>query len=586
MSKALIQKLSVTLFAFFLCIGLVELGLKLISYPPELNKEYQRRDIGWMEKNVKLNSIGYRDSEYPEERVADTLRIYALGDSYTYGWLVDNPNDTYPKILEKTYADLGKKIEVINAGSPGYSLPEMINRFKNEGKYYHPDLVVIGINDDEANFSKTYQRPGDTNFHPFLKSSRLYNAFIGGYYRNLAEKINHEYVLKIYTDQNSKEWEKTSQELLTLKSEAEKINAQVALVLFPHIHPNRPNDSYDYKPYNEKYKEFAQRNNILLIDPLEDFLKFENKSELVINPYDPHPTPKMNKIVAENFIKQFDIDAFMKNQIPFVPEVRKISLNTNNLSIGNFKSIKKITSSTEGYPWVYFETKNGNDIQNFPLKDTKFRNSNIYLDNLQTAKTFTHSAMPGATILYHIYPKDPGKISIPKNIYGYDVISINHIFALEVTDNGSVRGDYISPSEIIKNKDGFNISFYNDTDFHIFRINLKVAVRQLDISSDGKIENLASSYIATTLQPEKDKSVILFFPHKVSSWAEFSGEDTKAYSYAFVDGRLEKIKDIKTEEGKITLVFDFSIEKGQTIEFPVMANYVISEEEELSVEYE
>lgn len=631
MKKASISKLLITLFSIIISLLFLEFGLRAFNIPRELDVNYQRKDIPWMEQNVDLNSSGYRDKEYPAEKEPGTLRIYALGDSYTYGWLVDNPEETYPKILEKNYLAQNRKVEVINAGSPGFSLPEMINRFKNEGKYFSPDLIAVGINDDEANFSKNYQRPEDNNYPPFIKSNHLYQLTLGNYYKYLAETINHEYVLKIYTEDSSEEWGNTTKELLKLKSEAEKISAKVLLVLFPHIHPNRPDDPYDYIPYNEKFKKFAQDNGFLLIDPLEDFKIFREKSKLVVNSLDPHPTGEMNKIVADSFIKQFDLDRFLETHQSFTPQTKNATIDQNNLIIGGYQNIRRVTSNIEGYPWVYFETKNGNDIQNFPLTNKQYRNSKIYMDNLQTAKSFTHSALPGATILYHIYPKDPGEIFIPKNIYGYEVIALNHVFALEIRDDGTVMSSYISPSEVVRTSEGFNVRFYNDNKFHVFRINLKVGVKQIDISPEGNIQQFVKSYMLQATQPEKSKTVILTFSNeqvfssgneaprpasrevassfsrnasppavinsasstavlrsknKISSWAEFSGEDTKAYTYAFVEGKMTKVKEIEAKENNIVLKFDIDIDKDQVVEFPVMAQYLLEPGENIQIEYD
>lgn len=594
MNKTTLKRITLTFSSLVISLVLLEIVLRFLNIPMEINKEYQRRDIEWMEKNVDLNSAGYRDKEYSEEKTPGDLRIYSLGDSYTYGWLVDNFEDTYPKILESKLNEKGIKTEVINAGNPGYSLPEMLKRFSNEGKYYYPDVVVLGINDDEANYSKTYEQPKDSKLTPILKSLHLYQLTFGNYFRYAAEKNNHKFVLDIYNDLDSQEWKNTTKQLLKLKDETNKINAKLAIVLFPHIHPNRPDDRYDYQPYNDRFQQFGKENGIVIIDPLEDFLSYQKKSELVINPIDPHPTAAMNRIVAESFVKQFDVDGFLKTHQVFTPEIKTAILTPDNPDLGQYQSIKEISSSFEGYPWVYFETKYGNDIQNFALKDKSFRNSKIYLDNLQTAKTFTHSALPGATIIYHVYPKESGKIFIPGNIYNFEVIGLNHIFAMEVLADGTTRGDYISPSSVIKDSSGLNIQFYKDNPYHVFRLNLKVAVKQADITPEGKIENLVKTYLIKTISPEKSPSVSLPFSNepalssekKISSWAEFSGEDTKAYTYAFVDGKMTTVKEVKVESDRIILTFGSSIGKGQEVEFPVMAGYQLEEGENIEVVFE
>lgn len=573
MKKDIKFKSILVIFSIVLGFAITELVLRVLNIPPFLDKEFQRIDIAWMEKNVVLNSAGYRDREYPFERSADTFRILALGDSYTYGWLVNNPEDTYPKIIEKKLNAEGEKIEVINAGSPGFSLPEMVRRFISDGKYYSPNLVMIGINDDEANFTKTYVAPYDSKLNKSIKSSHLYQITLGNYFRYRAEKINHDYVLRIYTDQNSKEWERFSEQILILKKEAEKINSKLAIILFPHIHPNRPNDKYDYYPFNEKLKQFGKENDIFIVDPLEVFLKYREKSELVINPLDPHPTVKMNEIVANVFLKKFDLKNYLFSLEPYTPTTKTVILNKYNSQIGKFDLIKNISSNIPDLPWVYFETKYETSSQDFPLKNTSFRNTKIYIDILKTAKSFTHSGLPGATISYHIYPGEKGKIIIPKTIYGYDVVGINHIFALSIGDDGTISSDYISPESIIQDSRGFKINFVPQKNYHNYRVSLSVATRQMDINPEGSIEHTITTEVLTKKAEEETQTIFFPVSKRISSWQVFSEEPGENHAVALVDGKITKVSAIKTADNGITLKFLFKIKAGQEVKFAIAREY-------------
>lgn len=577
-----VSKTLIVLLSVVLSVLLTEATLRFLNLPPQLNKKYQRKDIEWMEKNVVLNSAGYRDKEYPQKRSPDRLRIYTLGDSYTYGWLVDNPEYTYPKILESKLINSGKNVEVINAGNPGFSLPEMVNRFLNEGKYYYPDIVIVGINDDEANFSKTYQQPRDAKYNKFLKSLHLYQLTFGNYYRKISENLNHDYVLKIYTDEDSQEWKNFSGQLLKLKEETGKINADLIIVLYPHIHPNQPDQSYDYYPYNEKLKKFAKDNNISLVDPLEDFLNYKEKSQLVINPLDPHPTKEMNEMVADAFLKQFDLNQFMQKHKIFTPESTTISLTKDNLEINEYQLINNISSSSEGFPWVYFETKYDKDIQNFPLKDKSSRNSNIYLDSLQTAKSFTHSGIPGATISYHVFSKEDGKLIIPDTVYGYPVVGFTQVFALSILDDGSTVSDYIAPYSIKKDGDKFIISFEYPKKYYIFRVGLSVAVRQVDINPEGNIKNIITTNLFKTTNSGKTNKVEIPIDKKISSWAIFTQEPGKSYPYAFINGKLSRISEVIKQEDKLVLSFTRLLDKGDEIIFPAANEYSLSTDETIN----
>lgn len=578
------KKIALSISTIFCSLIIAEVVLRYLGLPSESNKDFQRKDLSWTEKNVVLNSAGYRDKEYSFERKENMPRIFALGDSYTYGWLVDNPEDSYPKIIEKNLNANGKRVEVINAGSPGFSTQEMVKRFILEGKYYNPDLVIIGINDDEANFTKTYAIPADNKFNKFIKTLHLYQITLGNYFKYQAEKTNHDYVLRIYTDQNSKEWEKFSEQILLLKKEAEKINSKLAIVLFPHIHPNSPNDGYDYYPFNKKFRQFGEENGIFIIDPLEDFLKYQKKSDLVINPLDPHPTAQMNEIVAQAFIKQFNLENYLSSRQPKILQTKTARIDKNNLEIGKFDLIKSISSDFHDLPWVYFETKYETSSQDFPLKEKSFRNTNIYIDILKTARSFTHSGLPGATISYHIYPDEKGKIVIPKAIYGYEVIGVNHILALSILNDGTIISDYLNPDGVEFSGDDIKINFDPQKNYHVYRLNLSIASKQFDLNSDGKIEKIIKTYpLITSLDKDSDQ-VIFQFDKKISSWQEFSPEQSVNNSVAFINGVMTKIETIDVKDNEVRLKFNRNLKMGQKVTFYVSAEYQLEEDETVDLQ--
>ena len=50
------------------------------------------------EFKVQTNSQGFRGWDYPVEKSESTIRILAIGDSFTYGWGVEL-EDTWPYLL-------------------------------------------------------------------------------------------------------------------------------------------------------------------------------------------------------------------------------------------------------------------------------------------------------------------------------------------------------------------------------------------------------------------------------------------------------------------------------------------------------
>lgn len=101
-----------------------------------------------------INSDGFRDREFDLQKPNNTIRIIALGDSFTFGWAVST-NDSYPKILESQLNEQskGKTYQVLNFGVPSYNTAQEVELLKEKGLKYKPDIVILQFlfNDVENN---------------------------------------------------------------------------------------------------------------------------------------------------------------------------------------------------------------------------------------------------------------------------------------------------------------------------------------------------------------------------------------------------------------------------------------------------
>ncbi len=93
-----------------------------------------------------LNQEGFRGPEFKAQKEAGSLRIACIGDSVTFG----RPDAAYPALLADTLAKrLGRPVEAMNFGVPGYSSWQGMKLLPRVLAAYHPDLVIImfGWND-------------------------------------------------------------------------------------------------------------------------------------------------------------------------------------------------------------------------------------------------------------------------------------------------------------------------------------------------------------------------------------------------------------------------------------------------------
>lgn len=102
-------------------------------------------DVRFQRAQVRTNSCGMRGPEVSVAKPPNTFRIALLGDSFTFGWGVEE-HETFVAQME---ANLNrhfkgkKKVEVLNFGVPGYSTFQEVARFEELGLDFTPDAVVV-----------------------------------------------------------------------------------------------------------------------------------------------------------------------------------------------------------------------------------------------------------------------------------------------------------------------------------------------------------------------------------------------------------------------------------------------------------
>lgn len=110
----------------------------------------------------------------------ELIRILFLGDSCTFGYLVDDQS-SFVAFTEKALrvADPRRAFQCINAGVPGYTAFQCWRRLESEGFDYQPDLVVVqfgwnGSSVWDGRSDPEHYRAHRASTPPgFLRSSRL-----------------------------------------------------------------------------------------------------------------------------------------------------------------------------------------------------------------------------------------------------------------------------------------------------------------------------------------------------------------------------------------------------------------------------
>jgi hypothetical protein len=110
---------------------------------------------GWFTRvtpsRLQINSLGYRDREYSPAPDPGVLRLALLGDSHAFGLGTELEDGLSRRLEADLQRRLGRPVEVVNAGVPGYDLPKERARAARLLADYSPELLIflVGAKDLE-----------------------------------------------------------------------------------------------------------------------------------------------------------------------------------------------------------------------------------------------------------------------------------------------------------------------------------------------------------------------------------------------------------------------------------------------------
>ncbi len=120
--------------------------------------------------NTRANNHGWRGPDRQFSNENKNLRILFLGDSVSFGAIVDDEN-IYTQILQSRLSDAGYRVEIINISYGGWGTDQQFEALKNEGLKYQPHLVIVQFSNND---------PGDNLY--FNSEDEVYRAWKPFYY--------------------------------------------------------------------------------------------------------------------------------------------------------------------------------------------------------------------------------------------------------------------------------------------------------------------------------------------------------------------------------------------------------------------
>ncbi|MDD5217193.1 MAG: SGNH/GDSL hydrolase family protein [Candidatus Omnitrophica bacterium] len=116
---------------------------------------------------IRVLNAGQAFLEKPQR---DILRIAIFGDSFVHGAQVPFA-ETWGYLLEQAFKKTGLQVEVLNFGAPGYGMDQALLRWRQTGRGFSPDIVIMGFQPENVSRNVNLLRPlyYDVTGIPFAK---------------------------------------------------------------------------------------------------------------------------------------------------------------------------------------------------------------------------------------------------------------------------------------------------------------------------------------------------------------------------------------------------------------------------------
>tara|TARA_Y100000310_G_scaffold313699_1_gene362364 strand:- start:718 stop:1791 length:1074 start_codon:yes stop_codon:yes gene_type:complete len=317
---------------------------KVFEHKPGIKSLLKRQEF---RTTVEINSRGLRDKEYELEKPDNTIRIAVLGDSFTFGYGVEQ-NETFSKILETKLNSLSEiNYEVINFGVSAYGTEQEYILMQNTVLEYSPDIILLGFVNNDLNGNLRHNlfdikngilvRNPTLEVTPSLKlrnylswHSHLYSLLyfsvidnqklrsflikvhiLNAPFENPKEDINS----LVHLNLDNKNFDYAINKTLLLFNNMEMIakqhNTAFIILIIPYKeqvddkrlemyikNKNLAKDNINMTKVNEIITHSLQDTGVLIIDPLEQFRKNNVDNTFYYN-IDGHWNPIGHEFVAE-----------------------------------------------------------------------------------------------------------------------------------------------------------------------------------------------------------------------------------------------------------------------------------------------
>ena len=271
-------------------------------------QDYPFLDTDYIMK-VRINSIGLRGDDYNMDKLYNK-KILSLGDSYTFGFGIDN-DQTFNMLLQQQLDNLFgyNSHAVFNAGVAGWGTSQELLYGINNMIYFSPDYIILTICPNDLDDDKLFNKglhDNDKGIFSFPGKEWLKNNTHLWVF--LRHKLKPFIVDLLYTNHTKdseliemvdKDWSNTLIQIKEFYKSFKSYNPNGKLLL----QITEPCDNY----FNNVFKQLDNGEDLIFIDLSDKACSIpEYKRELS---FDGHWSPEMHSLSAD-----YILQCIIKNQ--------------------------------------------------------------------------------------------------------------------------------------------------------------------------------------------------------------------------------------------------------------------------------
>ncbi|MBL8841148.1 MAG: SGNH/GDSL hydrolase family protein [Planctomycetes bacterium] len=255
----------------------------------------------------RINSLGFRDLDFPLEKPAGEARVLAVGDSFTFAAGVNLADCWVQRLERKLAAARGAPVEVVNAGFARGFRPESYAAWLAEqGMRLDPDALIVGFCLNDIATEIPMWVPLAPEFTPWLGgTSKLLTEVqraLARWRGTLVAAPSLPIKAKRIVSAHADEWQRARDGLLSMRDQMKARDGRMVVAILPMF--SQLASGYLFGELHALVRDFCAAESIECVDLLPAFLGSDER-DLWVHPHDQHPNDVGQERIASTLAAWF-----------------------------------------------------------------------------------------------------------------------------------------------------------------------------------------------------------------------------------------------------------------------------------------